>query len=172
MFRKMIVSLSLAALLAGATVPATGCYGSFSLTKKLHSWNGQLGHKVVNTLVFWAFVIIPVYGVCMVGDTVIFNLIEFWSGKNPIHEMAQTTRTLPDGSVEVKHEGTTYTLIPATADRFYLLAGGVTVGSGRVSPEGDLTLYVQGRTDEIRFSRQRLEQLHRQLAAAGVLPAM
>lgn len=171
MFKRIVVSLSLAGLLAATAVPMAGCYGGFNLTKKVHTWNGQVSNKWVNTLIFWAFIIIPVYEVCTFVDAIVFNVIEFWSGKNVISVAGSpATRHLADGSLEVRHEGKTYTLVPASADRFYLVTGGVTVGSGRVSPQGDLTLYVQGR-DEIRYRRQELEQLGRKLAAAGITPA-
>jgi hypothetical protein len=172
MFKKIFVSLSLAGLLAVAAFPSTGCYGSFALTKKLHTWNGQVSNKWVNTLIFWAFIIIPVYEVCTLADGIVINVIEFWSGKNVIGGSAPAAQARADGSLEVQHEGKTYTLIPASADRFYLVAGGVTVGSGRVTPEGDLSLHVQGRGQEIRYSHQQLQELGQKLASAGLTPAM
>jgi hypothetical protein len=175
MVKKMVVSLSLAGLLAVAAFPSTGCYGSFALTKKLHTWNGQVSNKWVNTLIFWAFIIIPVYEVCTLADGIVINVIEFWSGKNIVGggtAAAPATRGLADGSLEVTHEGKSYTLVPASADRFYLVAGGTAVGSGRVSPQGDLTIYVQGRAGEIRYTHQQLQQLGQKLAAAGLTPAM
>lgn len=33
-----------------------------------------------------AFWILPVYPLCLAGDIVIFNSIEFWGGNNPINE--------------------------------------------------------------------------------------
>lgn len=62
----------------------SGCYGSFALTNKLYDWNGTLGDKFVKSLVFWGLCIIPVYEVAALVDVVIFNLIEFWSGSNPV----------------------------------------------------------------------------------------
>ncbi len=80
-------------LSALAPLAATGCYGKFALVSKLHAWNGSLGSKVAQQFVFWAFLILPVYGACMFVDAVILNLIEFWSGKNPLAELPH-----PDGS--------------------------------------------------------------------------
>lgn len=75
---------------------ATGCYGKFALTQKLYGWNGSLGNKFVNTIVLWAFIILPVYEVCAFVDFVALNLIEFWSGTNPLaqldHEDGSQTR--------------------------------------------------------------------------------
>ncbi|PTN08289.1 uncharacterized protein DUF3332 [Mangrovibacterium marinum] len=66
------------------TVVLTGCYGSFTLTRSLWDWNGTVGDKFVNELVFLAFVIVPVYEVATVVDGLVLNTIEFWSGSNPM----------------------------------------------------------------------------------------
>lgn len=65
----------------------SGCYGPFNLTRQLHAWNGRVGDKYVNELVFLALTILPlpVYGFAVVGDMVIFNSIEFWTGRNPVY---------------------------------------------------------------------------------------
>lgn len=62
----------------------SSCIGSFSLHSKLVNWNQGISNKFVNELVFLAFNIIPVYGVCYVADALVINSIEFWSGSNPI----------------------------------------------------------------------------------------
>jgi hypothetical protein len=62
----------------------TSCYGPFNLTRKLHHWNGTIDGKWGNEGVFLLVAIIPVYGICMLGDALIFNSIEFWGGTNPI----------------------------------------------------------------------------------------
>ena len=41
-------------------------------------------NKFVNNAIFWGLNIIPVYPLFYAGDVIIFNLIEFWSGDNPI----------------------------------------------------------------------------------------
>lgn len=51
---------------------------------KLVNWNQNLSNKFVNELVFLAFNIVPVYGICYLADAVVINSIEFWSGSNPI----------------------------------------------------------------------------------------
>ena len=71
-------------LVLGLSLIQTSCYGPFKLTKKVYEWNGTVGSKFVNNLVFWGCVIIPVYDVAMFIDAVVFNTIEFWGGKNPI----------------------------------------------------------------------------------------
>lgn len=80
MIKRIIVCIVLATFVS----VNTGCYGSFMLTKKMYKWNGSFGDKWVRTIVFWAFAIIPVYEVCAFADTFVLNLIEFWSGSNPM----------------------------------------------------------------------------------------
>ena len=65
----------------------------------------------MNNLIFWGLNIIPVYGLFFLGDAIIFNVIEFWSGSNPI--------AMKDGDSEieiVEKEGNTYKMI-ATKNR-------------------------------------------------------
>lgn len=63
----------------------TSCLGSFSAWNGLKDWNEDASdNKFVNNAIFWGLNIIPVYGLFYLGDVVIFNLIEFWSGDNPI----------------------------------------------------------------------------------------
>jgi hypothetical protein len=63
----------------------SGCYGSFSLTNKIYDWNDSaIDNKFGKSLLFWVLCIIPVYGFCALADIVILNLIEFWTGSNPI----------------------------------------------------------------------------------------
>ncbi|MFH2204760.1 MAG: DUF3332 family protein [Elusimicrobiota bacterium] len=67
-----------------ATVAVAGCYGPFRLTKKLHQWNGEVGEKWAKEAVFLGMVIFPVYFFATLGDAVVFNSLEFWTGNNPI----------------------------------------------------------------------------------------
>ncbi|WP_245603242.1 DUF3332 family protein [Maribacter antarcticus] len=59
--------------------------GSFSAFNNLKEWNQDASDNTfVNNLVFWGLNIIAVYGLFLFGDAVIFNVIEFRSGSNPI----------------------------------------------------------------------------------------
>jgi len=73
-----------AAVLAAFTCASVGgCYGKYALFNKAHKWMGQIGDKWINSVVH--FVISgPVFGVCLFADAVIFNVIEFWTGSNPV----------------------------------------------------------------------------------------
>jgi len=88
----------------------SACTGTFTLTKKVHKFNRDFDNKWVEEAVFLAFVILPVYGISTLGDALIFNTMEFWTGSNP---MAATDRPAPavaydpllDHVVVSDHEG-------------------------------------------------------------------
>ena len=81
--KKKTLSVALVMALVGS-MTLSSCIGSFSLTKKVHEWNQNLGNKFVNELVFIAFCIVPVYEVAAFIDAIVINSIEFWSGSNPV----------------------------------------------------------------------------------------
>lgn len=85
MFKR---SVCFSAILAFSTLFFTSCYGPFKLTKKLHSWNKQAGDKWVREGVFLLLVIVPVYEFAALGDAILFNSIEFWTGSNPMDKAA------------------------------------------------------------------------------------
>lgn len=62
----------------------TGCFGTFALTRKAYEYHDNITeNKFIKSLLFW----IPgglVYMVTTFVDAVILNLIEFWSGTNPL----------------------------------------------------------------------------------------
>ena len=78
--RKAAIMLAMSSLI----VTQSGCFGEFALVRKVYNWNSEIGGKFVNTLVFYLLNIIPVYGIAGFVDFVILNLIEFWSGSNPV----------------------------------------------------------------------------------------
>lgn len=73
------------ALVVALAVGCAGCFGSFNLTRKLYSWNdGVSKDKWIKEAVFLVLIWAPIYSLAGLGDAVIFNTIEFWSGENPI----------------------------------------------------------------------------------------
>lgn len=103
------------AILACGSLLFTSCMGKFSLTNKVYSWNGSLGNKFVEGLVFWAFLVLPVYEFSMFIDLVIFNLIEFWTGSNPL--------AMNEGDMEqqnIHYKGEDYQ-ITATKNKFHIV---------------------------------------------------
>jgi len=110
--KKWMLTMGLAGLVLCGTLPLQGCYGSFALTKKMYAWNGTLPNKWVKSLVvFFGGEI--VYGLSATVDVVVLNLIEFWTGSNPLaanethmdKSYADGTRVqadrLPDGRLSV-----------------------------------------------------------------------
>jgi hypothetical protein len=70
-----------------ASVLLTGCTGPFALTKNLHKWQTNVSEDPwAEEVVFLGCAIFQVYSVCMLGDALIFNSIEFWGGENPIQK--------------------------------------------------------------------------------------
>jgi len=74
--------LALGLCLSMAGLTGTGCYGRFPLTRGIYDFNGNVSNdKLIRTFVMWAFIIIPVYPIAAIGDAIIFNLVEFWTGE-------------------------------------------------------------------------------------------
>ncbi len=158
--RRVVLGAAFASL-------ATGCYGKFALTKKLHGWNGTLGNKFVNTFVFWLFLIIPVYGVCTFVDGVILNLIEFWTGQNPMasmaHEDGTTTRfaRLSPDTVRITRElngevVTSFDVVLPGADAALVRdERGRTVGTVEALADGSLAVSTRGAEQLVSPGRVR-----------------
>ena len=107
--RKFIIFIVLLCML---TINVSGCFGTFALTRKVYEFNRDLNDKFVQSIVMWAMLIIPVYGVATFIDVVILNLIEFWSGSNPL--------AMGDTDIEyqyITHEDKTYEVV-TTKNRY------------------------------------------------------
>ncbi len=78
MWKNIVVFVALACLILS---PAA-CYGPFNLTRQVYDWNVNVGNKWGAEAIFFIF-IIPVYGITMFGDAILFNSIQFWGGENP-----------------------------------------------------------------------------------------
>ena len=78
--KKAIIMLVVAGFLA------SGCTGSFMLTKKVYNWHRGLGDKWSDEFGFLLCALIPIYGISTFADAIVFNSVEFWTGKNPVEE--------------------------------------------------------------------------------------
>lgn len=86
--------------LVALAIASSGCFGSFNLTRKLYHWNDTVSQdKWIKELVFIVFVWVPVYGIAGLGDAIVFNTIEFWSGENPIEAKTPGKTMLAQPSV-------------------------------------------------------------------------
>jgi hypothetical protein len=121
----------------------TACFGSFGLVKTLYEWNdGVSDNKFVKSIITWAMIVIPVYGLAGFLDFVIFNLIEFWSGSNPV--------AMQEGEVETQQatlNGKDY-LITATKNQFKFEEiteqGTKEIGIMRYEPSTKVWSYLKG----------------------------
>ena len=84
--RKHIAGMALALALA---MGVQGCYGSFTLTRKLWKWNGSLDHGVDEAVFLVTGVILPVYAIAVFVDAIALNSIEFWGGQNPLAKVVE-----------------------------------------------------------------------------------
>lgn len=156
--RRNLVAYLLAAFVVLTALPNTGCYGQFAATKKLHAWNGGISNKFLRTFAFWGLIIIPVYELVALGDGLIFNVIEFWGGKNPIGGKSAAL-IQPDGSIVYKRGKVAYMLEPIGKRSFALVVGGRRVAVARVTRSGGLLLRQEGGR-KVRFiSRARVDEL-------------
>jgi len=85
---------TLASLLLLASL-STACYGPFHATRNLHKWNGEVSdNKWVVEIVY----LIPgfiAYPLSVMGDSLIFNSIQFWGGENPIELSMDSSTPVP-----------------------------------------------------------------------------
>ena len=82
---KNLISKTIAGLMLGVCLTSTSCIGPNNAFNSLSTWNSNLTEsKYVNELAFLGLYIVPVYPVFMMGDHLIFNSWEFWTGENLI----------------------------------------------------------------------------------------
>jgi len=82
-------------LVAAVGTLSAGCFGKFQLTRKLYDVNQSIDEKYIRSVVTWIFVI-P-YALTGILDFVVFNVIEFWTGENPVVS-APVTKVFAQGN--------------------------------------------------------------------------
>jgi len=125
---------------------SSGCFGSFNLTRKLYNWNETISHdKWAKEVVFLVLVWAPIYGLAGLGDAVVFNSIEFWTGRNPID---MQTSSLPQMKRIVRGEAEAVLRLDAQHLSIDQFQSGRPAGGLRVTRQGELTVATneQGRT--------------------------
>ena len=92
---KFLRNAAVALLIVGTGAMTTGCFGSFQLTRNFYQWHDTtIENKFLKSLLFY----IPfsfVYMVTATVDFIVFNLVEFWSGNNPL--------AMEEGDYEVEY---------------------------------------------------------------------
>ena len=85
---KKIAKLFLALGMLSTVMLTTGCFGKFSLTKEVYSFHNSIaGNDTKGKLIKSLLLIVGgevVYGFSIFVDVVALNLIEFWTGSNPL----------------------------------------------------------------------------------------
>jgi hypothetical protein len=98
--KKMALKIVGLTILASAL---TGCVGSNAVTGKVMKFNVEVvdnryARAGVN------FLLAPVYGITTAADYVVFNSLEFWTGKNPISGAPHVFDTKTDTHFKVNDE--------------------------------------------------------------------
>ena len=103
--KKLVISLLI------LSVFLTGnCFGKFSLVRKIYDINaditfgqqGKLG-GIIKSIFMILFLILQVYSISSFVDIILFNVIEFWTDKNPLALNEKTNEEL------VSNNGTSIT---------------------------------------------------------------
>ena len=80
---KKLVYRAGAVCALAACLSAPSCIGPNNAYNSLATWNSKLSDsKFLNELAYLGLNIIPVYGLFLFADCLVFNSVEFWSGKN------------------------------------------------------------------------------------------
>lgn len=87
--KKFTRPVALALLTLFSAQLLTSCFGKFALVRMLYQFNDGLGGKdlggrFIKSIVMWVMLILPIYSIASFIDIIILNLIEFWTGSNPI----------------------------------------------------------------------------------------
>jgi len=75
----MVLSLCLAFL-------TTGCIGQMGMSGKVRQFNLETTEdRWGREILFILLMVVPIYGIATLADIIVFNSIEFWTGKNPVN---------------------------------------------------------------------------------------
>lgn len=165
--KKFNLKLAATVMVCGAFL-FSSCIGSFGLHSKLLSWNEGIGNKFVNELVYLAFNIIPVYGICYLADALVINSIEFWSGSNPMASIGEVKKvkgengnylveTLENGySITKEGEKATMDLIyNKEANTWNVVADGESTEILKMNNDGTAQMYLpNGETMTVTLDAQ------------------
>jgi hypothetical protein len=76
-----------AAIALGVCAFTPSCIGPNNAYNGVNNWNSKLSDsKFVNELAYLGLHIVPVYPFALLGDMLIFNSVEFWTGTNWIEK--------------------------------------------------------------------------------------
>ena len=65
---------------------ATGCIGRMGMSGEVMKFNLEITEeRWGREILFIILIVIPIYPLASVADIIVFNSIEFWTGKNPVN---------------------------------------------------------------------------------------
>jgi hypothetical protein len=74
-------------LLLALGFTTSGCLGPDHLYHSVKNWNADLSEQDwIDELVFLGLYVVPIYPLALAGDVLIFNTIDYWSGKSTIND--------------------------------------------------------------------------------------
>ena len=116
----------------------TGCIGNFGLSGEVRKFNLELTQdRWGREIVFVVLYVIPVYPFAGFLDILVFNSIEFWSGKNPINGSASVTPIAMDEWTTEDGTKVTMTGLPDNS-----------IDVNVVRPNGETRFFNLTRTDQ------------------------
>jgi len=142
-----------------------GCYASFSAFHSVEKWNGKAAEsRVATSAIHMALWILPVYELVLLGDVLIFNTVEYWSGKKVFgggggEETAM--RALETGYARLERGGVTYELVALDRDVVGIIADGLMVGEAQQQADQSWDLRVYGSHTELHLSPEQVAQAQR-----------
>ena len=146
-YRRLLLSTALVAALGFA---GSSCFGKFAATRALYGFNeGISGNKFIRSLVMWGLIIVPAYELFGLGDFLIFNTIEFWTGANVIGATGGDDASAlakvdvqvdADGRVTLQQGMRRFVLTPMDATHVRVEADGALLGVAELQPDQSMVL--------------------------------
>ena len=137
----------IAGMLALALV-SSGCFGTFALTRKLYNWNATVSQdRWVREFVFIVLAWVPVYSLAGLGDAIVFNSIEFWTGENPIETPIKKKADAAQLRHIARHDAEAVLSLQGHEMTIEQFQHGRTAGSLHIAQQGDQSIATdaQGR---------------------------
>jgi hypothetical protein len=150
-------SLTLASLILCGSL-LSGCYGQYAATRRVYNWNGTIGNKFARSAVTFGLTIVQVYTLCALGDWIIFNPIEFYTGGNPM--------AMNDGAVETRIANHVYRVSRRLDDKYEVEQDGRV--AYRYYQSGD-NVVIEDPQGNVQRVISREEQLAMSAAGGGTL---
>ncbi|MDX2195735.1 MAG: DUF3332 family protein [Cytophagales bacterium] len=129
--KKIIKPIAIALIAIFSMQMLTSCFGKFALTRIIYKFNdglggNDIGGRFIKTIVMWVMLIIPVYGIGSFIDIIILNLIEFWTGKNPLAMKAGESDTQ-----FVTFKGNSYKMVATQGQMIVTILDGKNAGKSQ-----------------------------------------